>query len=66
MGGNVREWCLDDNNSPVLRDASCQEDTRNFISPQEAFKVDAVSTLPPEARDSTVGFRVLLDFDPPR
>jgi Sulfatase-modifying factor enzyme 1 len=66
MGGNVREWCLDNKSSPVLRDASCQEDTRDFTSPQEAFKVDAVSTLPPEARDSTVGFRVLLDFDPPR
>lgn len=62
LGGNVREWCLNSERQPVLKDASCQADTRDFPDPQAARKLTAETKLPPEARDSSVGFRVLLEF----
>ncbi len=62
MGGNVREWCVGADNKPVLRDASCQLDARDFPKIEDALKLDAETSLPADARDSTVGFRIVLDF----
>jgi serine/threonine protein kinase len=62
MGGNVREWCQGEDNKPILRDASCQVDSRDFPKLEDALKIDAETTPPADSRDSTIGFRVVLDF----
>lgn len=62
-GGNVREWCTGEKpETALLRDASCQEDLRHFKTPSETLRLDAVTLMPATARDSTAGFRAVLDF----
>lgn len=62
-GGNVREWCTGEKpETALLRDASCQEDLRHFKTPSETLRLDAVTLMPVTARDSTAGFRTVLDF----
>ena len=37
-------------------------DQRDFPKLEEALKLTAETKLPPDSRDATVGFRVLLDL----